>query len=78
MRRYVDETNVRGIWRWLPSHGVPFAAILMPAGFFLSVLDPASTAPSSLIALVPLGGLFLVGAVVSLGIGLLRAPEPDR
>src|SRR5918994_4681279 len=43
MPRYVDETSLRGTWRWLASHGAPLAAILMPAGFFLSVLDPAST-----------------------------------
>ena len=38
--RYVDETSLRGRWLWLGRHGVPFAAILMPVGFFLSVLTP--------------------------------------
>jgi hypothetical protein len=70
--RYVDETALRGRWLWLARHGVPLAAVLMPAGFFLSVLDPAATAPNPLIGLVLLGGLFLVGGVLTLGLGLLR------
>ena len=74
--RYVDETSLHARWLWLARHGIPTAAILMPAGFFLSVVDPAATAPNVLIGLVYLGGLFLVGGVVTLGIGLLRAgPE---
>jgi hypothetical protein len=73
--RYVDETALRDPWIWLARTGVPIAAILMPAGFFLSTLDPASTEPNALIALVPAGGLFLVGGVVTTGIGLLRAPR---
>lgn len=73
--RYVDETRLTGRWLWLARHGVPVAAILMPAGFFLSVVTPEMTQPSALILLVPLGGLFLVAAVATLGIGLLRAPR---
>jgi hypothetical protein len=70
--RYDDEAQLRGPWLWLARHGVPIAAILMPTGFFLSVLDPAATRPNALIALVAMGGLFLVGGVLVLGIGLLR------
>ncbi len=73
--RYVDETNLRGGWMWLARTGVPIAAILMPAGFFGSVLLPEATEPNALIALVPLGGLFLVAGVLTTGIGLLRAPR---
>ena len=73
--RYVDETRLSGGWLWLARHGVPLAAILMPAGFFLSVVSPEMTAPSPLIALVPLGGLFLIAAVATLGVGLIRAPR---
>lgn len=74
--RYVDETGLRSGWLWIARHGVPLAAILMPAGFFLSVLSPTATEPSVLIALVPLGGLALVAGVLTTGIGLLRAPTP--
>lgn len=73
--RSVDETNLRGGWLWLARTGVPIAAILMPAGFFGSVLLPEATEPNALIALVPLGGLFLVAGVLTTGIGLLRAPR---
>jgi hypothetical protein len=75
--RYADEARLAGAWLWLARTGVPIAAILMPAGFFLSVLDPAATEPNPLIVLVGIGGLFLVGAVLTLGIGLLRVPGMD-
>ena len=71
--RYVDETGLRGPWLWIARHGAPVAAILMPAGFFLSVLMPTQTEPNALIGLVPAGGLFLVAAVLTTGIGLIRA-----
>lgn len=76
MLRYVDEVNLSERLSWLARGGVPLAAILMPTGFFLSVLTPDATAPNMLIALVPLGGLFLVAGVLTLGIGLLRGPRP--
>jgi hypothetical protein len=70
--RYVDETSLRGRWLWVARSGVPIAAILMPLGFFLSVLAPTATEPNALIALVPLGGLALVTGLLTAGIGLLR------
>lgn len=76
--RYVDETPLRGGWLWLARHGAPIAAIFMPLGFFLSVLSPEATEPSVLIGLVPIGGLFLLGAVITTGVGLLRAPATGR
>ena len=72
--RYVDETRLTGAAAWLARTGAPIAAILMPAGFFLSVLSPEATEPNLLIGLVPVGGLFLVGALLTMGIALLRAP----
>ena len=71
--RYVDETSLRGGWLWVARSGAPLAAILMPLGFFLSVLSPTATEPNALIALVPLGGVLLVAGVLTTGIGLLRA-----
>jgi hypothetical protein len=70
--RYVDETNLLGLALWLARHGVPIAAILMPIGFFVSVLSPDATEPNALIYLVFAGGLFLVSGVLTLGVGLLR------
>jgi uncharacterized membrane protein len=70
--RYVDETSLRGGWLWLARHGTPIAAIFMPLGFFLSLLSPEATEPNALISLVGVGGVFLVGAVLTTGIALLR------
>ena len=72
--RYVDETALTGPRLWVARHGAPLAAILMPLGFFLSVLSPDATEPNALIALVPLGGLFLIAALLTTGIGLVRRP----
>ncbi|MBA3796186.1 MAG: hypothetical protein H0X20_03020 [Chloroflexi bacterium] len=73
--RYVDETRLTGRWLWLARHGVPLAAILMPAGFFLSVLSPDATEPNALIYLVIAGGLFLIGGVLTMGVALVRGPS---
>jgi hypothetical protein len=76
--RYVDETRLGGGWLWIARHGAPLAAILMPAGFFGSVLMPDATEPNALIALVPVGGILLVAAVLTTGVGLLRAPRAQE
>ena len=73
--RYVDETRLTGRWLWLARHGVPLAAILMPTGFFLSVLSPDATEPNALIYLVIAGGLFLIGGVLTMGVALVRGPS---
>jgi hypothetical protein len=75
--RYVDDTALRGPWLWIARLGVPLAAVLMPAGFFLSVASPDSTEPNALIALVPVGGVFLLAGVLTAGIGLLRGGNPE-
>lgn len=74
--RYVDETDLRGPWLWLARHGVPLAAILMPAAFFLSMLSPEATEPNALIYLAYVGAAFIIGGVLALGVGLLRRPRP--
>jgi hypothetical protein len=60
---------------WFVRIGVPLAAILISAGFFFSVLPPTATEASGAVALIYVGALVLVVAVVALGIGLLRAPQ---
>lgn len=69
---YIDLAGVSGLWRTL-SGLVLFAAILMPAGFFLSVIGTDPPRPNRLIALVWTGAACLVVGVVSAGIGLLTA-----
>src|SRR5262245_19970409 len=73
MLRYVDEALLTPFWKWLARSGAPIAAILIPAAFFLSVASPSSTAPNELINLAYIGAVFLAAAVLTLGIGLVRA-----
>ena len=73
MLRYVDEAALSPTWKWLARAGAPIAAILIPAAFFLSVASPTAREPNGLINLAYIGALFLAGAVLSLGVGLIRA-----
>ena len=73
MLRYVDEAAFSPFWKWLARTGAPIAAILIPAAFFLSVASPSATQPNGLMNLAYLGALFLAAAVLSLGVGLIRA-----
>jgi uncharacterized membrane protein len=73
MLRYVDEAVLSPFWKWLARTGAPVAAILIPAAFFLSVASPGSKEPNGLMNLAYIGALFLAAAVLSLGIGLIRA-----
>ena len=51
----------------------PAAALLMPAGFFLSVLGRDPQRPSRLLTLVWLGGSVLAVGLACSGIGLIVA-----
>ncbi len=73
MLRYVDEALLSPFWKWLARAGAPIAAILIPAAFFLSVISPSAKEPNGLINLAWVGAPFLAGAVLSLGVGLIRA-----
>lgn len=73
--RYVDEANLGRASKAVARMAIPIAAILMPAGFFLSVLSPDAERPNALIALTYVGAIVLATGVVVLGIGLLRAGE---
>lgn len=70
--RYVDEARLGSGWRYVARAGVPVAAILIPAAFFLSVLSPDATEPNALIWLAPVGAVLVVVALITLGVGLLR------
>jgi hypothetical protein len=58
---------------WLVRIGVPLAAILIPLGFFLSVMSPTATGAGSAVRFIYTGAVVLAVSVVTLGIGLLRA-----
>jgi hypothetical protein len=69
-----DGTALGQPWASLARSGIPAAAILMPAGFFLSSAGTDRTRPNALIALVYVGAAVLGAGAVALGIGLLVAP----
>ena len=58
---------------WSVRVGVPISAILISAGFFFSMLPPASTRPSGAVGLIYLGAIILAISVITLGVGLIRA-----
>jgi hypothetical protein len=69
---YVDQAALSAGLKTVVRTGFAAAPILMPLGFFFSVLSPRAERPNAVIALVYLGGLSLAIATVTLGIGLLR------
>lgn len=73
MLRYVDEAALSSFWKWLARLGAPIAAILIPAAFFLSVVSPTAREPNALLNLAYVGAVFLAAAVLTLGVGLIRA-----
>ena len=68
---YVDQTDLTDGARTLVRTGFALAPILMPAGFFFSVLRPDAERPNRLIVLVYLGALSLAASSVTLGLSLL-------
>lgn len=76
--RYVDEAQLSEGWRHFARSSAPVAAILLPVGYFLSMLDPHATKPSALVYLAYAGGIVLALGLLVLGIGLLRARSGDR
>jgi uncharacterized membrane protein len=73
MLRYVDEALLSPLWKWIARTGAPVAAILIPAAFFLSVASPGAKEPNGLMNLAYVGAIFLAAAVLTLGVGLIRA-----
>jgi hypothetical protein len=69
----VDATTLSGLAEWVARAFIPIAALLLPGGFFLSVIKPGATEPNRLVTLVPAGGVVLAIGLATLGIGLLAA-----
>ncbi|MEV0147576.1 MULTISPECIES: hypothetical protein [unclassified Nonomuraea] len=68
---YVDQTGLPEGLKWLVRVLIVAAPILMPLGFFLSVIRPSDTKPSRLIGLTFAGGAGLAVGALALGVGLL-------
>jgi hypothetical protein len=58
---------------WIARIAVPLAAILIPAGFFLSMLPPIAAQPSRAVGLIYAGAVVLAAGVLLLGVGLIRS-----
>jgi hypothetical protein len=70
-----DATGLAGLLGYLARHGVPVAALLMSAGFFLSSSGSGTTEPNGMIVLVWIGAVSLAVGVLTLAYGLLAAPN---
>ncbi|MER5422070.1 hypothetical protein [Streptosporangium roseum] len=68
---YIDQADLSGGMKTLTRVLIVAAPILMPIGFFLSVVRPSDTKPNRLIWLVALGGVSLGAGTLMLGIGLV-------
>ncbi|MER5320290.1 hypothetical protein [Streptosporangium roseum] len=68
---YIDQADLSGGMKTLTRVLIVAAPILMPIGFFLSVMRPSDTKPNRLIWLVALGGVSLGAGTLMLGIGLV-------
>jgi hypothetical protein len=67
----IELTALTAFWQGLIRTGTPLSAILISAGFFLSVASPGATRPNRLIYLIYIGALILAVSVLALGVGLL-------
>ncbi|CAN5704013.1 hypothetical protein BH20ACT21_BH20ACT21_23340 [soil metagenome] len=68
---FADAADLNGLVAVAARNGVPFAAILMPAGFFLSSMGRGAARPNRLILLLYAGAASLAIGVLTLGLGLL-------
>lgn len=69
----VDAAGMSGVWEFLAREGVPVAAILIPAGFFLASAHTGATSANRFVVLIYAGMAALAAGLVALGIGLLTA-----
>lgn len=69
----IDYAHLTGLWEFIARDGVPIAAILMPAGFFVSVTGKDPQKPNRLIVLLWIGVVSLTAGLVAAGLGLVIA-----
>lgn len=69
----LDRVELPAVVDLIARFGVPVAALLMPAGFFLSVLGRDPRQPNRLILLLWIGATSLTLGLIAAGIGMLTA-----
>jgi len=73
--QYVDEIELSEGAKQFVRSAIPSAAILLPAGFFFSVLSPKATEPSAIIYVAFAGAIILAAGLVTLGLGLVKTKK---
>lgn len=73
IQMFVDSLSLSTAVGTVARLGVPCAAVLMPLGFFLSVVSPGVRRPNGMIALVYIGAVTLAISVLVLGVVLIRS-----
>ncbi|MEO6349459.1 MAG: hypothetical protein ABIP53_02310 [Candidatus Limnocylindrales bacterium] len=68
---YIDAAQPVGLLEALSRNGITLAAILIPAGFFLSAAGRDRTEPNRVIWLLYVGAVVLAVGVLALGVSLL-------
>lgn len=68
---YLEAAGVHGRPEWIARTMIPAAPILIPAGFFLSMIGAGRTRPNRLVGLIYVGALALAIGVLTLGIAVI-------
>jgi|SRR5690554_1033139 len=69
----VDQIDLGGLWHFAARTLVLISAILMPAGFFLSVIGKDPQKPNRMIVLLWLGAATLTIGLLAAGVGILAS-----
>lgn len=70
---YIDAASITGAPAVIATICIPAAPILLPAGFFLSMIGSGRTRPNRLFVLIPAGAVALSVGTVTLGVALIAA-----
>jgi cell division protein FtsW (lipid II flippase) len=70
---YIDQADLGDGFKQLVRTCLAFAPILMPLGFFLSVVSPRAERPNRMILFTYAGAVLLAVGTLTLGVGLLLA-----
>ncbi len=69
----IDHAAISEPLKWIARIGFPLAAILISGGFFGAAAGKGITQPTSLISILYVGVIVLVVALITTGVGLVRA-----
>jgi len=69
----VDAASLPLWLQWFARIAVPLAAILISAGFFVSMPSPTASKPNAAVSIVYVGAVLIAAGVLTLGVGLLRS-----